>query len=360
LRLRNGLLRNRHLLRFAESFPLTRPRAQAEASRLFDLCSGFVYSQVLLACVELGILHALQDEFLTAEQLAVRTEVSPASLAKLLTAATALKLVEQSGEAYTLGFAGAAFFASPGLEQMVRHHALLYRDLADPVQLLRHDGRGSGKATNLSGFWPYARDAAAQDDVEAYTALMAATQPAMADQVIDAVGLHRARNLLDIGGGNGTFAMRAVERYSNLQASVFDLPAVVRLAESAFDTSPHRSRLKTVAGDFIRDEIPAGAEAVTLIRILLDHDDETCARLLCNIRRALAPNSMLIVAEAMADMAGFERVGAYFSFYLMAMGRGRPRSQATLTAMLKAAGFTRVRRVKTRQPLLAQILMARP
>ena len=42
-------------------FPLTRPIARRRARELFDLCAGFVYSQVLLACVRLRLFEILAE-----------------------------------------------------------------------------------------------------------------------------------------------------------------------------------------------------------------------------------------------------------------------------------------------------------
>ena len=55
----------------------------------------------------------------------------------------------------------------------------------------------------------------------------------------------------------------------------------------------------------------------------------------------------------MAGAPGAEPMGdAYFGFYLLAMGRGRPRSANEIAAHLNEAGFRRVRRLKTPRPLL--------
>ena len=45
----------------------------------------------------------------------------------------------------------------------------------------------------------------------------------------------------------------------------------------------------------------------------------------------------------MAGTPDAEGVGAYFAFYLLAMGSGRPRRTDELTALLHTAGFTGVR-----------------
>ncbi len=62
----------------------------------------------------------------------------------------------------------------------------------------------------------------------------------------------------------------------------------------------------------------------------------------------------------MLEAAGAESVGAYFSFYLLALGSGRPRSAAVLMSMLRQAGFTRVRARRTGNPLLTGLIVARP
>jgi demethylspheroidene O-methyltransferase len=105
--------------------------------------------------------------------------------------------------------------------------------------------------------------------------------------------------------------------------------------------------------------LPTGADAISLVRIVHDHDDSPAQALLAAAHTALAPGGILIVAEPMAGTPGAEPVGdAYFGFYLLAMGSGRPRRVEELRAMLREAGFTAVREPKTRRPLLTRVLIA--
>ena len=50
---------------------------------------------------------------------------------------------------------------------------------------------------------------------------------------------------------------------------------------------------------------------------------------------------------------------AYFGFYLLAMGRGRPRTPQDLQEMLRGAGFAQTQLLKTRQPLQSRLIVAR-
>ncbi|WP_288581486.1 methyltransferase, partial [uncultured Methylobacterium sp.] len=81
--------------------------------------------------------------------------------------------------------------------------------------------------------------------------------------------------------------------------------------------------------------------------------------LMRSARAALPSGGRLLVAEPMAGTPGAEPIGdAYFGFYLLAMGSGRPRTADELAAMLREAGFARVREHRTRRPLLVRLLVA--
>ena len=346
--------------RRAAAFPPTRGVASRRARRLFDLCAGFVYSQVLLACVRLDLFALLAERPRTPEELAAALDLPADSVARLLGAAASLDLAERRrGGRWGLGPLGAALLGNPAVAAMIRHHDLLYGDLADPVALLRRGGRDAA----LAGFWPYAGGAAADrlDDsaVAPYTALMAASQPLVAADILDAYPVRRHRLLMDVGGGDGSFLAAAAARAPRLRLRLFDLPAVASLAAGRLEAAGLAARAETVGGDFRRDPLPPGADLISLVRVVHDHDDAVAAALLAACRRALGDGGRLLVAEPMAGTPGAEPVGAaYFAFYLLAMGSGRSRTSGELTRLLHGAGFGRVRQVRTTRPMLTGLLVA--
>jgi demethylspheroidene O-methyltransferase len=75
--------------------------------------------------------------------------------------------------------------------------------------------------------------------------------------------------------------------------------------------------------------------------------------------RALPPRGVLLLAEPMLGTPGAETVGhAYFGFYLLAMGQGKPRAPDELQRMLRVAGFSRSQLLRTRQPLQTRLIVA--
>lgn len=354
---RNRLIASSRFQAWAARTPFTRAIARAQAAGLFDLVAGFVYSQVLVACVELELPQMLADGPLATDAVAARAGLDASAADRLLKAAAALGLVRRARGGWMLGQRGAALLGNPGVLAMVRHHGLLYADLADPVGLLR------GRAGVLGHYWPYARaadpGAASSAEIANYSALMAASQPMIAAQVLGAYQFARHRRLLDIGCGAGAFLLAVGRACPALQLVGFDLPAVAEVARATFDAVGWATRAEAFGGDMFADALPHGADVVSLVRVLHDHDDEAAQGLLARIHAILPQGGRLLIVEPMAGTPGARAVGdAYFGFYLLAMGSGRARQPSEIGAMLNAAGFARSRLLATSMPLLARVIVA--
>ncbi len=361
LAVRDRWLSSPRFQRWAAAFPLTRPTARKRARALFDVCAGFVYSQILYACVRLKLFDLLAAGPLSAVGIAETLQLPRDSTDRLLEAAVSLRLVERrAGGRFGLGALGAAMMGNPAVGAMVEHHSLLYADLHDPVRLLR----GEQDVTALAKYWAYAGSDQPAGlpgiQIADYTALMGNSLPLVADEILDAYPLNKHHCLLDVGGGDGSFLIAAAARCKKLQLLLFDLPPVAERAAQRFSALGLDSRALAVGGDFLKDAFPGGADVISLVRVIHDHGDVAAAALLAAVHRALPPKGVLLLAEPMMGTPGAEPVGeAYFGFYLLAMGSGRPRTPQVLQQMLRAAGFASTQLVRTRQPLQSRLIVAR-
>ena len=357
---RNRMLASPRFQDWVAGFPLTRRFAQRRAAQLFNTINGFVYSQTMVACVELDLFERLRCGPQSVAALAAACDLPEPAMLRLLKAGATLALIEPAGAGrYALGEMGAAMLGNAAVLPMIRHHALLYADLADPVALLRHGARDGA----LARYWPYAANgtpaAVEPAATRGYSALMADSQPMVALQVLDAYPLQRHRVLLDVGGGEGAFLIAAAARVPALELRLFDLPPVAERARSRLAEAGLSDRAATTGGDMFADTWPAGADVVSLVRVLHDHDDAAALALLRRAHAALPPGGVLLIAEPMAGTPHAEAMGdAYFGFYLLAMGSGRPRTVSEIAMMLRAAGFRRIRVMPTRTPLITQLITA--
>lgn len=361
-RFRDRLLVDQRFHRLALRLPLVRSVGRRRARAIFDLCAGFVYTQVLLACVRLNVLTALADGPLTSDRIAELCGLGPDEAERLLRAALPLGLIEErSSGRFGLGYLGAPLLANPGLIALIQHNQLFYADLADPVAMLQ----GTSGSTRLSDYWPYALSedptALSSANIEGYSELMAVSQAMIASDIIAAYDFSRHRKLLDVGGGDGAFCRAVAAACPALHVTTADLPAVAKLAESKFAVAGLAARASAWGGDFLHDPLPAGADIITLIRVVHDHCDEDVKRLLRSVRASVAPEGLLLIAEQLAGTPGAESVGdTYFGMYLFAMRRGRPRTSSDIVRLLRETGFEFSREIPMPLPLQGRLLLARP
>ncbi len=347
LRFRNRLLADPKFLAFAQRFPLTRPVARAKSRELFNLLAGFSYSQVLYACVSLRILEHVGQTQIPLPELANKIGLSESKANTLIRAAIALDLLDWDCGNVILGPQGAALLGQPWIMRFVEHHKYFYRDLEDPVALLK----GTAAAEGLRSYWTYEHS---ESDKKDYSELMAASQTAVSQQILGAYNFSNYKNILDVGGGSGAFLRAIGASYPQTNLNLFDLPGVVKLAAQFPHFTIH-------SGDFRVDALPKGMDLISLIRVTHDHDDDVILTVLRNIRSACLPATTLLIAEPFAGTKTNAKVtDAYFNLYFAAMGQGRTRSPSEIIAMAAKAGFGRAKIWPTNMPLITGLMTLSP
>lgn len=353
------LLRNRRFHSLAARLPVASRVARKDGEKLFDLTAGFVHSQILQAFVMFDMPDLLAEAPATVEDLATRCGVPTDRMQVLCQGAAALGLLHRRRDGrFALGRLGAALPGVPGLAGMIRHHDVLYRDMADPVAFFR-----DGQNTELARFWPYVFGAGSAIDPEVaarYSRLMADSQTLIAEEVLRHLDLRGIDEVLDVGGGTGVFLTAVGQAAPSTRLHLFDLPEVAPQARARFAAAGLSSRSTITQGSFRIDPLPLGADVISLVRVLYDHADATVRMLLAKAHAALPEGGRIIIAEPMSGGASPSRAGdAYFGPYCMAMGTGRARSAARIAALLREAGFTDVRPRKTHRDFVTGLVEAR-
>ena len=338
--------------RVCSRVPGLRGIVRSEGEALFEVVSGFVRSQALLALVELRVLHRLANTPESTARLAQLTGVPGDRMTVLCQAGAALRLMRCKGDQWRLTTRGAAFLTVPGLEAMVRHHPVLYRDLADPVAFFRGDTE-----TELAAFWPYVLGAGGVADpglAARYSDLMADSQGLVAEDTLRLVDLRGIRHLMDVGGGTGAFLAAVGKERPRLKRTLFDLPVVVAGARARLGPD-----VTVLSGSFREESLPQGADAISLIRVLYDHSDSTVAALLANVHQALPPGGRVIISEPMSGGARADpATDVYFTVYTLAMGTGRTRSANEIAVLLTHCGFSGVSPVRSLRPFVTSAFSA--
>lgn len=341
---------------WAARFPLTRGMARRDGAQIFRIVQGFVEAQALAALVQLDVLDRLAAGPARADTLAHVHGLEPERMQILLQAGAGMGLLKRHRDGrFSLARQGAALLGVPGLRQMIRHHGAFYRDLADPVALLR-----GGAETELAAFWPYvlgARGAVDPQVTQTYSDLMADSQALVAQDTLALVPMRGIRHLMDIGGGTGAFLAAVGRAHPDMAMTLVDLPAVLAGAGARLSRAGLADRVTLHPASFRDDALPQGADTISLIRVLYDHDDETVRALLSKIHDTLPVGGRLIISEPMSGGARPHRItDVYFAFYTMAMGTGRTRSAARIAEICAEAGFGRIATPRPRRAFVTSVV----
>jgi len=350
------LMASRRFQRWAAKFPFTRNTVRSEGEAMFDLVAGFCHTQLLQAFVRFEIPQLLLKNEMNLPALADDIDVPEERLAVLMAGCVSIGLVKRRRSGfYALTRRGAALAGVPGLAGMIDHHEILYLDLADPVAFFRGE-----VDTELAEFWPYVFGAKGAKDattIAQYSKLMADSLVLVAEDTLDAVRFDKSHRMMDVGGGSGAFVAAVAKAYPKLPLTLFDLPAVVPAAAARFEKANIQHRIDVVPGSFRDEDLPTGADLVTLVRVLYDHSDETVAELLANVYHSLPPGGRIVISEPMTGGEIPQRAGdAYFALYCMAMRTGKARSPAEISALLQGAGFGEIKTPKSRRPFITSVV----
>ena len=167
-----------------------------------------------------------------------------------------------------------------------------------------------------------------------------------AARIIDTTGVGVA---VDVGGASGTLVQALMAVNSELRGIVFDLPKVVPHARAEIERAGLQDRLSAVAGDFF-ESVPE-ADLYLLRYILHDWDDESCIRILRNLRRALRAGGRVLILEMVIGDIGEPPAAPSMDINMMVVLGGRERTVPEFAVLLSAAGFRLVKSTPLNVPV---------
>jgi hypothetical protein len=165
--------------------------------------------------------------------------------------------------------------------------------------------------------------------------------------VVEAYDFSAFDRVVDVGGGSGLLLGAVLDAHPGLAGTLFDRPEVVAGAT-----------LPAIGGDFFA-EVPAGADAYLLSRVLHDWDDDEAVAIPRTCRRAMPDTATLLLVEALLPArAADDPAAVRMDLHMLLLLHGRERTRAEFAALLGAAGLRLTAAVAT--PAGVSVIEARP
>lgn len=318
-------------------------------TKVFDVMNGYALSEALYAATELDIFGILERRGpLLLEEIAAAAEIEINAARVLLLGICATELVarDPDNKRYSNSQAASEFLVDgvkTNLRPYVQFSEKIQRvgmlRLADSVRGSRNEGLelfpGAGRTL-------YERLRSHEELQDLFQSALSVYSDYLLDACLQVPELHIVRRFLDVGGGNGTTAVRLCKSIPGLKVSVLETVSVCEIGRRNIAALGLSDRIKYFEGDAFDDAWPTGHDG-----IFMGHFPEIFApeHVRCLYGKAfetLEPGGMLFVWVAVAgDNETGGRQAAKTSMYFLstASGGGITYPIADHVELLGSVGF---------------------
>jgi ubiquinone/menaquinone biosynthesis C-methylase UbiE len=312
--------------------------------RIIDLASAFYDSCILFAASDLEIFKKLADlGTATADTLAEELKFDERCTRLLMDGCVAVGLLVKDNDLYQNTPESSAFLVPgrPGdLSGAIRYNRDVYSAWGNLARMVQTGKPAERQEVHLG-----------QDANRTRNFVMAMHGRALwiGRVLIPLMDLHSCKQLLDIGGGPGTFSVLIAERYPDITCTVLDLPDITEIAGDLIEQQGMSRRVATLPGDYHKVQFPAGNDVVNILGVLHQESPESIQDILNRAFDALISGGLIHIMDIMTDASHTNpKFSALFAVNMaLTSHNGWVFSDKELKQWLTTAGFSHM----TVQPL---------
>ncbi len=318
---------------------------------LLELSGYYWKTCTLHAAVKLDIFTAIGDDAMTAKMIAERIGADTDAADRLLNALAAMDLLVKKDDTFLNVDAAGRFLRKDSksyLGFMILHHHHLMTSWSKLDQVV------------LSGTPTRIRSSFGDESVrEAFLMGMFNNAMLQAPGLVKTLDLSENRNLLDMGGGPGTYAIHFCMQNPLLKAVVFDLPTTQPYAEKTISKFGLSERISFMAGNYVTQPLQGRYDAVWLSHILHGEGPAVCQNMIQKAAGALEPGGILLIHDFILDDTKDGPLFATLFSMNMLIGtpKGRSYVQQELIDMMTQAGLSNIQRSPYRGPTDSGVIL---
>jgi hypothetical protein len=333
--------------------------AEKHELHMRELLYGQLISRSLAVAAELGVPDLLATGARSPTAVAEALGAHPESIRRLLTglAAYGVFVADEAGR-FALTPRGATLRAqAPGTAHPTallvgREVGATWAELGTTMRT----GKPAFDQALSSEFFKFLADRPQTREV--FHQSQSAAVAAELSDLFDQIDVRRYRQVVDIGGGDGSLLCVILEKATTAKGVVFDLPEVREHADARIADVGLTDRCSTAVGDFF-EAVPRGGDLYILSRILHDWSDEDAVRILRTCHASMGAGSSLLILEYLLDERSTgapARAAAVMDLYMLSLfgaTGGHERTAAEFGSLLERAGFVTTRQVSLRSGVAA-------
>jgi len=219
-----------------------------EVQYIYELGYGYWKSQVLFVAVEMGIFTLIGDKGKSCKLVSKELGTNPRATEMILNTLVSLGFLKKVKESFKNAPISRRYLVKdkPLYQGDRVHH---FHNLWEPWSRLDVAVR-TGKPTAFENVKEDIDDHRLRDFIKS----MHNIGLIRVEEVCRKLRVKEYQKLLDLGGGQGTYAVRFAMKNPEMTATIFDLPDVIKIAREYICESGLQGRVKTQAGNCLTED----------------------------------------------------------------------------------------------------------
>jgi ubiquinone/menaquinone biosynthesis C-methylase UbiE len=307
-----------------------------DPSRIMRMASAFQESSLLFAASDLGVFGKLAEmKTGTASELATALSLNERGTGLLLDACVAVGLLQKQAHSYANTPESEALLV-PGsrmdLSAALRYNRDVYGAWGKVTQLARTGAPVEKPELHLG-----------EDEARTRTFVMSMHGKAMAQahSALSLLDVSGRRQLLDVGGGPGTFSVLLAKSNPQIRCTVLELAPIAAIARDLIAQQGQSERVSLLPGDYHETPFPEGNDVVLFFGMMHQEPASIIQDLLNRAYEAMIPGGVVYVMDMMTDSSHVNPPFSAMFAVNMALTKehGWVFSDAELRHWMTSAGF---------------------
>ena len=257
--------------------------------KVMQVASGYWNSCVLHAANRLDIFNLLDGQAKDLDTLAKETESDRRCLGALLSALVSMEFLDRDGDTFMNNQFGQTFltqsskFYQGGIVYMFENWYEAWGGLYNTVK--------TGKPSALM------HQEYTDQETRNYMMGMHNRALSQSDVLTSMVDLTGKKQLMDVGCGPATFAVKFCERYEGLNAIAMDREQNLKIAQEIVDQYNMGDRVELRPGDYNTDSLGQGNDAMLLSSMTNQESPENIKQLLKKCYDSMNSDGVIMIQE---------------------------------------------------------------
>ncbi len=309
---------------------------------LNEISYGYWKSQVLFVAVEMDLFTLIEDTGKSCKDVTKKLRTDFRATEMMLNALVSLGLMSKVKGIYKNSAISNRYLIKNGpLYQgdRIRH----FHNMWDYWPKL-----GDAIRTGRPTAYDNAGDKVDKKRLREFILAMHNSGKVLAEEIFRKLHIEKYYRLLDLAGGQGTYAVSFVEKNPDMRAVVFDLPDVIKITRKYIKESGLKERIATKAGNCLEDDFGKEQYDVVLVSNLLHiYEPMENKKILKKCWDSLLKDGIVVVQEFILNTAKTQPdFSTLFSLnMLMGTHRGSSYSAVEMIEWLKKTGFKNIKKI---------------